>query len=120
MSSQPVLLILGYGPRTGKFIADKFFQAGYRIAATGRGLKDGLVEDGFLNIKADLADPAVVLEVYKKTQAYFKAAPNVVVYNGENLCAVVQFNVIDTPSISLLRRTSKGRAAFTFPTRTRE
>ena len=83
MSSKPVLLILGYGPRTGKFIADKFFQAGYRVAATGRGLKDGLVEDGFLNIKADLADPDIVLDVFKKTKTHFSAAPNVVVYNGE-------------------------------------
>ena len=83
MSSKPVLLILGYGPRTGKYIADKFFEAGYRVAATGRGLKDGLVGEEFLNIKADLADPAVVLEVFEKTKAQFQAAPNVVVYNGE-------------------------------------
>lgn len=90
MSSKPVLLILGYGPRTGKFIADKFFQAGFQVAATGRGLNDGPVEEGFLNIKADLADPAVVLEVFEKTKAHFKAAPNVVVYNGDSLCTVVE------------------------------
>jgi NAD(P)-dependent dehydrogenase (short-subunit alcohol dehydrogenase family) len=82
MSSKPVFLLFGYGPRTGKLIADKFFKAGYRVAVTGRSLDDGPVEENFLNIKADLADPAVVLEVYKKTHAYFKAAPNVVVYNG--------------------------------------
>jgi NAD(P)-dependent dehydrogenase (short-subunit alcohol dehydrogenase family) len=82
MSSLPVLLLFGYGPRTGKSIADKFLKAGYRVAVTGRSLKDGPVDDNFLNIKADLADPAIIPEVYKKTQAYFKAVPNVVVYNG--------------------------------------
>lgn len=82
MSSQPVLLIFGYGPRTGRFIADKFLEAGYRVAVTGRSLKDGPVDDTFLNIKADLADPAIVAEVFKKTQAYFQAVPNVVVYTG--------------------------------------
>ena len=73
MSSKPVFLLFGYGPRTGKLIADKFFKAGYRVAVTGRSLNDGPVEENFLNIKADLAVPAVVLEVYKKTHAYFEA-----------------------------------------------
>lgn len=85
LASKSVLLLFGDGPRNGEPIADKFVNAGYRVAATGRSLKDGLVEEGFLNIKADLADLAVVAEVYKKTQAYFKVAPNVVVYNGLSL-----------------------------------
>ena len=79
------MLLFGDGPRNGEPNADKFVNAGYRVTATGRSLKDGLVEEGFLNIKADLADLAVVAEVYKKTQAYFKVAPNVVVYNGLSL-----------------------------------
>lgn len=102
MSAKPILLLFGYGPRTGKFIADKFVQAGYRVAATGRSLKDGPVDEGFLNIKADLADPAVVLEVYEKTQAYFKAAPNVVIYNG--LAACTQYiNLVSTNTASSQR-----------------
>lgn len=84
MSAKPVLLIFGYGPRTGQPIAQKFANAGYRVAATGRSLDDGPVDKDFLKIKADLADPASVTEVYKKTRAYFKAVPNVVVYNGES------------------------------------
>ena len=83
MSSKPVLLLFGYGPRTGKLIADKFAKAGYRVAASGRSLKDGPVNEDFLNIKVDLANPSIVPEVYQKTQAYFKTAPNVVVYNGQ-------------------------------------
>lgn len=47
-------------------------------------MDDGPVDKDFLKIKADLADPASVTEVYKKTRAYFKAVPNVVVYNGES------------------------------------
>jgi nucleoside-diphosphate-sugar epimerase len=82
MSSKPILLVFGYGPRTGKPITDKFVKAGYRVVATGRSLKDGPVNEGFLNVKADLADPSVVSEVFKRAQSYFKAAPNVVVYNG--------------------------------------
>jgi len=85
MSSKPVLLLFGYGPRTGKPIADKFLKAGYRVAAAGRSLEDGPVDESFLNIKADLADPNVVPEVYNKTSAYFKAAPNVVVFNAYSI-----------------------------------
>lgn len=69
MSFQIVLLLFGYRPRIGKFIANKFSQPGYRIALTGRSLTDGPVDENFLNIKADLADPAVVPQVYEKTQA---------------------------------------------------
>jgi NAD(P)-dependent dehydrogenase (short-subunit alcohol dehydrogenase family) len=102
MSYKPTLLLFGVGPRTGTFIASKFAGAGYQVAATGRSVKDGPVRDGYLNIKADLADPAVVPEVFDKAQKHFGAPPNIVVYNGMKsvpsqsscLCLVMQSGAV--------------------------
>jgi NAD(P)-dependent dehydrogenase (short-subunit alcohol dehydrogenase family) len=82
MASKPTVLIFGVGPRTGTFIANKFAGAGYQVAATGRSVEDGPVRDGYLNIMADLTDPAVVPDVFAKVKAHFGHPPNVVVYNG--------------------------------------
>ena len=82
MTFKPTILIFGIGPRTGTFIANKFAAAGYQVAATGRSVEDGSVREGYLNIKADLVDPAIVPEVFAKVKAHFGAPPNVVVYNG--------------------------------------
>jgi NAD(P)-dependent dehydrogenase (short-subunit alcohol dehydrogenase family) len=82
MTSKATVLIFGVGPRTGNFLANKFAGAGYQVAAIGRSVENGVVRDRWLNIKADLADPAVVSEVFAKVNAHFGAPPNVVVYNG--------------------------------------
>jgi NAD(P)-dependent dehydrogenase (short-subunit alcohol dehydrogenase family) len=82
MTSKPTVLIFGVGPRTGTFIANKFAGAGYQVAATGRSVEDGPVRDGYLNIKVDLTDIAVVPDVFAKVKAHFGTPPNVVVYNG--------------------------------------
>jgi len=66
----PLSLIFGVGPRTGTFIANKFAGAGYQVAATGCSVKDGPASDGYLNIKADLTDPAVVPDVFAKVKAH--------------------------------------------------
>jgi NAD(P)-dependent dehydrogenase (short-subunit alcohol dehydrogenase family) len=82
MTFKPSVLIFGVGPRTGTFIADKFVGAGYQVAATGRNVEDGPLSDGYLNIKADLTNPAVVPGVFAKVKAHFGTPPNVVMYNS--------------------------------------
>ena len=82
MPSKPILLLLGIGPRTGTFIATKFADANYHIATAARSLKDGLQDNGYLNIKADLGDPNVVPKVFSKVKTHFGASPNVIIYNG--------------------------------------
>ena len=82
MTSKPTVLIFGVGPRTGTFIADKFADAGYQVVATGRSVEDGPLRDGYLNVKADLTNLAVVPDVFAKVKAHFGTPPNVVVYNG--------------------------------------
>ena len=82
MTFKPSVLIFGVGPRTGTFIADKFVGAGYQVVATGRSVEDGPLRDGYLNVKADLTNLAVVPDVFAKVKAHFGTPPNVVVYNG--------------------------------------
>jgi NAD(P)-dependent dehydrogenase (short-subunit alcohol dehydrogenase family) len=82
MTFKPSVLIFGVGPRTGTFIADKFAGAGYQVAATGRSVEDGPLSDGYLNVKADLTNPAVVPDVFAKVKAHLGTPPNVVVCNG--------------------------------------
>ena len=52
---------------------------GYQVAATGRSVGDDPVHDGYLNIKADLTDPAVVPDVFAKVKAHFSTPPNIIV-----------------------------------------
>jgi NAD(P)-dependent dehydrogenase (short-subunit alcohol dehydrogenase family) len=77
-----VLLILGGGANIGAAVANKFAAGGYKVAIAARSVVDGLDNStGFLNIRADLSDPAVVPNIFDKTRAKF-GLPSVVVYNG--------------------------------------
>jgi NAD(P)-dependent dehydrogenase (short-subunit alcohol dehydrogenase family) len=77
-----VLLILGGGANIGAAVANKFAKGGYKVAIAARSVVDGLDDStGFLNIRADLSDPAVVPNIFDKARAKF-GPPSVVVYNG--------------------------------------
>jgi NAD(P)-dependent dehydrogenase (short-subunit alcohol dehydrogenase family) len=74
MTSKPTVLIFGIGPRTGNFITNKFADAGYQVAATGRSIEEGPIRNGWLGIKADLANPAVVTAVFAKSECVFSCS----------------------------------------------
>lgn len=85
MSSSPVILILGAGPRIGASVADKFASDGYKVAVASRKGTGGKNEKGYLSIKADFSDPESVKAVFEAVEAEFNTVPSVVVYNAATL-----------------------------------
>ncbi|KIH87140.1 hypothetical protein SPBR_05266 [Sporothrix brasiliensis 5110] len=79
--SAPVALILGAGSNTGQAVARAFAADGYKIALVARSLKEADSADGYLRIRADLADPSSVAGIFAKVKAQL-GAPKVVVYNA--------------------------------------
>lgn len=85
MTSTPVVFILGAGPRIGASVAEKFSKKGYKVAIASRKGTDSKTTEGFLSIKADLADPASIPALFEKVTAEFHTAPSVVIYNAPSL-----------------------------------
>lgn len=82
--SEPVLLILGYGPNNGLAIAQRFTAAGYRIAVAPRSLEDGKFnEEGWLQLRVDLSHPEALPGLFTTVKEKM-GIPSVVVYNGES------------------------------------
>jgi NAD(P)-dependent dehydrogenase (short-subunit alcohol dehydrogenase family) len=79
--SSPVLLILGAGPGIGLSVAKSFAAQGYKVALAARSVHDGVGEDGYLRVQADLAHPEVVQKVFAKVKETV-GIPHVVVYNS--------------------------------------
>ncbi|EON69387.1 hypothetical protein W97_08647 [Coniosporium apollinis CBS 100218] len=82
--SKPVALILGAGGNIGSALAKKFSSAGYGIALTARRVTDGKTSEDYLNVKADLSDPASVPAIFDKVKKEL-GTPSVVVYNAAAL-----------------------------------
>lgn len=81
MSSQPVLFILGAGPKIGASVAQAFAAKGYKVALAARSLQDGTSEEGYLHLKVDLAKTAEVPAAFAKVTKEL-GIPSAVVYNG--------------------------------------
>jgi NAD(P)-dependent dehydrogenase (short-subunit alcohol dehydrogenase family) len=82
MSSKPVALILGSGPRVGAAVAERFASTGYSVATASRKATEGKVAEGYLSIKADMSKPSSIPAVFDAVKAEFHTAPSVVVYNA--------------------------------------
>lgn len=85
MSSKPIALILGSGPRVGAAVAKRFSSTGYDVAISSRKATGSKTAEGYLSIKVDLSDPASLPAVFAAVKAEFKSAPSVVVYNAAGL-----------------------------------
>jgi NAD(P)-dependent dehydrogenase (short-subunit alcohol dehydrogenase family) len=85
MSSKPVVLILGSGPRVGAAVAKKFASTGYSVAITSRKAAEGKSEEGYLSIKADHSNPSSLSAVFDAVKSEFQSAPSVIVYNAAAL-----------------------------------
>lgn len=85
MASNPVVLILGSGPRVGAAVAKKFASLKYSVAIVSRKGNNAKTEEGYLSLQADFGDPSSLPAVFKKVEAEFKAAPSVVIYNAATL-----------------------------------
>lgn len=81
MSTTPILLILGSGPRIGAAVAAKFASNGYHIALASRHGTGTRTVEGFLSLNADFSELDSIPRVFAAVKSEFGAAPSVVVYN---------------------------------------
>jgi NAD(P)-dependent dehydrogenase (short-subunit alcohol dehydrogenase family) len=81
MTSSPVLLLLGAGPKLGTQIPKVFSEAGYKIALVARSLPEGLQDNGYYHIRADFNNAESIPEVFEKVKQNL-GIPTVVVYNA--------------------------------------
>ena len=83
MAQQPILLILGAGPRLGSAIASKFASQNFKVVLASRSLSDGVCSpEGYLHLSIDLSNPGSVPHVFSAIKAHLAAPPTIVVYNG--------------------------------------
>jgi NAD(P)-dependent dehydrogenase (short-subunit alcohol dehydrogenase family) len=82
MSSGPVLLLFGAGPRVGAAVAAKFAANGYRVATVSRKGTGKKTAEGYLSLSADLTHPDVIPGIFEQVQKGFNAPPSVIVYNA--------------------------------------
>lgn len=82
MSSNLVALIFGVGPRVGTGVAKEFLKSGYKVAVVSRSGSDCTTSDGFLSLRADLADLSSIPGIFQRVQNEWRASPSVVVWNA--------------------------------------
>ncbi len=74
-SAAPIVLILGSGPNIGSAVAGRFRGRGYRVAVVSRGgpgaPAPALTPEGYLHIRADLADAGAYAGVYAAVREAF-------------------------------------------------
>ena len=85
MAANPVVLILGAGPRIGASVADKFASNGYQVAVASRSGSGTKTAKGYLSLKADFAKPDSIPVLFDAVKTEFHTVPTVVVYNAATL-----------------------------------
>jgi NAD(P)-dependent dehydrogenase (short-subunit alcohol dehydrogenase family) len=85
MAANPVILILGAGPRIGASVAEKFSSTGYQVAIASRSGTGAKAANGFLSLKADFTNPDSIPALFDTVKTEFHTAPSVVVYNAAAL-----------------------------------
>ena len=82
MNGSKILLVLGAGPNIGRSLAQRFKEAGYKVALVSRSANDGEVTpDGFLMLQADLSKPSSIPTIFETVFKQLGGHPTVVVYN---------------------------------------
>ncbi|KAL8667998.1 MAG: hypothetical protein Q9168_007135 [Polycauliona sp. 1 TL-2023] len=94
MSSSPVILILGAGPKIGQSVADAFVAKGYKVALASRTAKGESTKDQ-VHFPTDLSDPKSIADLFSKVKEQL-GNPSVVVYN-EPEAAGANFNDVKDP-----------------------
>jgi NAD(P)-dependent dehydrogenase (short-subunit alcohol dehydrogenase family) len=103
MAVNPVVLILGAGPKVGASVATAFAKASYKVAVVSRTGTGRQTSEGFLSLKADLAQPEIIPQLFDAVKKEFDTAPNVVVYNAAALTPPPdQDSVLSVPHESLV------------------
>jgi len=85
-TTNPVVLILGAGPRIGTSVASHFASKGYKVAVASRnGGGSDAKTNGFLSLKADFTKPDSIPALFEAVKTEFHTPPSVVVYNAAAL-----------------------------------
>jgi NAD(P)-dependent dehydrogenase (short-subunit alcohol dehydrogenase family) len=104
MSTAPVALILGAGPRIGAAVAEAFSNLGYRIALASRKGIDALNDQGYLSLKIDFAQPDSLPSLFDAVEKHFDATPATIVYNAGALTAPPnKDSVLSIPTESVIK-----------------
>ncbi|KLP10138.1 uncharacterized protein FFB20_12236 [Fusarium fujikuroi] len=82
MASTLVALILGAGPRVGAGVAREFSKIGYKVALVSKSGSDSTTSEGYLSLKADLADLNTAPGIFQRVYNEWKASPSVVIWNA--------------------------------------
>ncbi|KAK9311561.1 hypothetical protein V1524DRAFT_387548 [Lipomyces starkeyi] len=85
MAANPIVLILGAGPRIGASVAEKFASNGYAVAVASRSGTGTKTAKGFLSLKADFTKPDSIPALFDAVKTEFHASPRVFVYNAATL-----------------------------------
>jgi len=81
MAANPVVLVLGAGPRIGASVAEKFASNGYKVAVASRSGSGTKTAQGILSLKVDFTKPDTIPALFDAVKSEFHASPSVVVYN---------------------------------------
>ncbi|KAK0716784.1 hypothetical protein B0T26DRAFT_853394 [Lasiosphaeria miniovina] len=99
MSTKPVALILGAGPRVGSAVANKLASSGYAVAVASRKGTDSRSKEGFFAVKIDLSQPTSVKTAFDAVKTEFGAPPSLVVYNAATFTAPpVEGSILSIPA----------------------
>ena len=103
-STNPILLILGSGPRIGASIARTFAQRGYTIVLASRSGLNALTPEGYHSLRFDLSDPSSLPSLFATVKTETGGTPNVVVYNAGSFTAPPdKDSVLSIPVENLVR-----------------
>ncbi|KAK9235975.1 hypothetical protein V1525DRAFT_408368 [Lipomyces kononenkoae] len=102
MAANPVVLILGAGPRIGASVAEKFASNGYKVAVASRSGTGTKTDKGFLSLRADFTKPDSIPALFDAVKTEFHASPSVVIYNAAALTNPPdQDNIFSIPAESV-------------------
>lgn len=85
MTSTPVVLILGSGPRVGASVAKYFAENDYKVAIASRKCSNDTDINGVFSLQADLSKLESIPALFRAVKDHFQADPSVVVYNAAAL-----------------------------------
>jgi NAD(P)-dependent dehydrogenase (short-subunit alcohol dehydrogenase family) len=101
MAANPVVLILGAGPKIGASVATAFAKDSYKVAVVSRTGTGQKTPEGFLSLKADLAKPESIPGLFDAVKKEFDASPSVVVYNAAALTPPANDSILSVAQESL-------------------
>lgn len=106
MASSPILLVLGAGSGVGAAVARRFASIGHKIAVVSRQGSEpsAITPDGYLSIKADLADINAYSGIYASIKDTFGGVPSTIVFNAYGLTPPTEEGNIFTVPIGSFRR----------------